>query len=470
MTNRYSTPITQYLDAAGEPLAGGKINFYVTGTATRANTYSDLLLTIANQNPVELDAAGRTGDIYIDPAVTYRVVLTDADDVEIWSADNVIDPTAGATAAIAIYPGDPNGNVAGNAGSPGGVGASMVYDSVNDIIYVCTTTGSASDAAWSSQTAGSAGLGAANTFTANQTIKYTDAGALVGPKLILYRDSATPAASDRLGALYYDAEDSAGNQDTYATIEAAIADATSASEDGLLYVRLITAGTLADKVVFSGAAIYPATNLAIDLGLAANRFNVAHLTTIELGHDTDTTIARLSAGDISVEGKRIYRADGTDVALVDGGTGGSNVTQAYANLSWAKVASFSANKNGAVQAVATTSPTKVTFGTEEYDVGSFFASSAWTPPAGTVLLIATVTVSAIFSEEPMVAHIYKNGASKWRFDFTSPSASVNNSMTVTAVDQADGDDYYEVYIESTSDPGYNVSGTTTRTFFQGCML
>lgn len=44
---------------------------------------------------------------------------------------------------------------------------------------------------------------------------------------------------------------------------------------------------------------------------------------IEVGNASDTTLARLSAGDLSVEGKRLYRADGTDVAIADGGTGAS---------------------------------------------------------------------------------------------------------------------------------------------------
>lgn len=44
-------------------------------------------------------------------------------------------------------------------------------------------------------------------------------------------------------------------------------------------------------------------------------------TTIELGHASDTTIARASAGNLTVEGNAIYRAGGTDVALADGGTG-----------------------------------------------------------------------------------------------------------------------------------------------------
>lgn len=54
--------------------------------------------------------------------------------------------------------------------------------------------------------------------------------------------------------------------------------------------------------------------------------------TIELGHASDTTLARLSAGDLSVEGNRIYRAGGTDVPVADGGTGASTAAGAIYNL------------------------------------------------------------------------------------------------------------------------------------------
>ena len=51
---------------------------------------------------------------------------------------------------------------------------------------------------------------------------------------------------------------------------------------------------------------------------------VAISSTIELGHATDTTLARASSGEVNIEGNVIYRADGTVVAITDGGTGASN--------------------------------------------------------------------------------------------------------------------------------------------------
>ena len=47
---------------------------------------------------------------------------------------------------------------------------------------------------------------------------------------------------------------------------------------------------------------------------------------IELGHVSDTTITRASAGDVNIEGNIIYRAGGTDVPVTVGGTGVSSLT------------------------------------------------------------------------------------------------------------------------------------------------
>lgn len=66
------------------------------------------------------------------------------------------------------------------------------------------------------------------------------------------------------------------------------------------------------------------------LGLATS--DTPQLAGIEVGHATDTTLARSGAGDLSVEGKGIYRADGTDVPVADGGTGASTAAAGLANL------------------------------------------------------------------------------------------------------------------------------------------
>lgn len=53
---------------------------------------------------------------------------------------------------------------------------------------------------------------------------------------------------------------------------------------------------------------------------------------LELGHASDTTLSRASAGNLNVEGNLVYRAGGTDVPVADGGTGASTAAAAVTNL------------------------------------------------------------------------------------------------------------------------------------------
>ena len=55
-----------------------------------------------------------------------------------------------------------------------------------------------------------------------------------------------------------------------------------------------------------------------DASIAANLYVGTQL---DLGHATDTSITRASAGDIDIEGNQVYRVGGQDVAVADGGTG-----------------------------------------------------------------------------------------------------------------------------------------------------
>ena len=91
MAVRFVMPYqTAFLDTTGRAAPGSKLNFYVTETSTRKNTYSDQNLTTPNANPVVANSAGRFSDIFLEAGL-YKVVLTDSSDVVIWTADPVGD-------------------------------------------------------------------------------------------------------------------------------------------------------------------------------------------------------------------------------------------------------------------------------------------------------------------------------------------------------------------------------------------
>jgi hypothetical protein len=93
-------------------------------------------------------------------------------------------------------------------------------------------------------------------------------------------------------------------------------------------------GTYTSANTFTRTTIYSSSNADAAVNFTAGTKDVfiafpgtpAVASTIELGHPTDTTISRPSAGDIAIEGNIVYRAGGTDSTVADGGTGASTLT------------------------------------------------------------------------------------------------------------------------------------------------
>lgn len=89
----------QIVDGDGAPYAGAFLYAYVAGSDTPQDTYSDATLVTPNENPVEADMDGRFGTIYLDPTKSYKFVIKDADDVEVFTQDNV---TSSGTALLSV--------------------------------------------------------------------------------------------------------------------------------------------------------------------------------------------------------------------------------------------------------------------------------------------------------------------------------------------------------------------------------
>lgn len=115
--------------------------------------------------------------------------------------------------------------------------------------------------------------------TGDMTITYSDNGAAVGPTLDLFRNSASPAVNDILGAVQFDGKDSAGNNQTYARIIAVITDPVSTTEDGSLILQVTINGSFSNVFILSPTVatitidLTPAVNGGSALGSASNAWS-----------------------------------------------------------------------------------------------------------------------------------------------------------------------------------------------------
>jgi hypothetical protein len=95
-------------------------------------------------------------------------------------------------------------------------------------------------------------LAAASTWTAVQTfsgqtpvqITWVDAGATEGPRINLFRDSASPAASDLGPVIGMQGRNSVAATTTYGKISTNILDPTDGTEDGEVVITAVTGGSL----------------------------------------------------------------------------------------------------------------------------------------------------------------------------------------------------------------------------------
>lgn len=80
-------PKLQFIDANGNPVAGGKLYTYAAGTTTPLATYTTPAGNVPNANPIILDSAGMA-NVCLSSS-SYKMKLTTSTDVELWTVDNI---------------------------------------------------------------------------------------------------------------------------------------------------------------------------------------------------------------------------------------------------------------------------------------------------------------------------------------------------------------------------------------------
>ena len=112
MASLTPTPKQQFFDDNGNPLVAGKVYTYAGGTTTPVATYTDQTGLTANTNPIILDASGRC-DIWLLATIAYKYVVTDENDVQLYTVDNIVVPPD----ILSFGSPPPIGNVAPNTGA-----------------------------------------------------------------------------------------------------------------------------------------------------------------------------------------------------------------------------------------------------------------------------------------------------------------------------------------------------------------
>jgi cytoskeletal protein CcmA (bactofilin family) len=142
----------------------------------------------------------------------------------------------------------------------------------------------------------------------------SDDGATENPSLTLYRNSSSPAANDVIGHIDFSGEDSAGNKDVYAKINVDIIDTTSGSEDARLDLKVVSTGSIQNRIVMTGNGSTQIQNR--DLLLAQNVDLIFEGSTND-GNETTLTVTDPTAD------RTITLPNATGTVLLTDGDGSS---------------------------------------------------------------------------------------------------------------------------------------------------
>ena len=180
----------------------------------------------------------------------------------------------------------------------------------------------------------------------------------------------------------------------------------------------------------------------------------------------------LGAGDITAGAGLSILQGGASITTAAGDTFEvymlTSTTCEVRNYQRATAVSFSVHKNGTNQSIPNNINTKVTFSTEEFDIGGYFdtTNSRFTPPAGYYNFNASATLASSADTKATILVLCKNGAAyKWG-PYNRASGTVSIGAGINCIAAANGTDYFELYVFQNNGT-QNLSGAVANSYFMG---
>ncbi len=164
-----------------------------------------------------------------------------------------------------------------------------------------------------------------NDTTDQVIVENTNNGANTAPDVVLYRNSASPAANDNIGNIEFRGKDSGGNTAEYASVRAEIKAATDTAEDGVLDLMTSSAGTVASRVRIDGFNVGiheldPEYPLHLTTGITSTALQV-ECNAVDAASGADVTLYHTRNGAASVANDKIstlfYRAKNDNASPAD---------------------------------------------------------------------------------------------------------------------------------------------------------
>lgn len=449
MANFLGTPKFQAFDSNGDPLSGGKLYTYISGTTTAKATYPTLMDaeagTNANANPVILDSRGEATVVLTG---SYKLILKTSADSQLWSVDAV-----GTTSNTLLNDAYGNDVIVLAAGGSNAVNYLTVTNATTGTSPIVSASGSDTnvDLKVTSKGSGTLKLDAGATGT-------VDIGTVSTGVINLKRNTAVTGTLSTSGTATLNAASISTTLGVTGTSTMAAVNATTLSSSGastLNSLGVTGAATVGTTLGVTGAS----TLASVGVTGAATVGTTLAVT----GNTTLSTMNTFTYPSSDGSAGQFLKTNGSKVLAF----ASSPLLAATGNLA------FRATSNNETITHHASVAQKLLFSTETFDTGSCFASSRFTPTVnGYYHIHSQVAPNAIDVGAVFYLLVYKNGSLYCRDANTKAFASGDDARRrISTTMLLNGStDYVEIYAICNNAADTVTLATATDSWFEGFLV